>query len=131
MGSSSSKSAPTVSDPSLLDGGNPDINPGYNAIFGRASNSNSNNNEFAGCCQAVTDFSPQPTYIIYPNGTIDIEGLPAVCISELNTHNALPNITKLDKWEGSGLVLNSTAIQTSGVGNSMAAYLETVARNIS
>jgi hypothetical protein len=87
--------------------------------------------EFASCQQAASTISPKPTYIVYANRTVDINGLPPVCISQLNTHNAQANIAEINKWQGWGLVLNSTAIQTSGVGNGLTAYLETIAVNIS
>jgi hypothetical protein len=87
--------------------------------------------EFAACQSAAAAISPKPTYIVYENRTVDINGLPAVCIQQLKTHNALPNIEELNKWEGWGVVLNSTAIQTSGVGNGLTAYLESIAVNVS
>jgi len=67
--------------------------------------------EFAACQQAAATISPKPTYIIFANRTVDINGLPAVCISQLKTHNAQPNIAETNKWEGWGVVLNDTAIQ--------------------
>jgi hypothetical protein len=67
--------------------------------------------EFAACQQAASTISPKPTYIIFANRTVDINGLPAVCISQLKTHNAQPNIAETNKWEGWGVVLNDTAIQ--------------------
>jgi hypothetical protein len=80
---------------------------------------------------AAAQVSPKPTYIVYANRTVDISGLPAVCISSLNTHNSNPNIAEINKWQGWGIVLNDTAIQTSGVGNGLTAYLETIAVNVS
>jgi hypothetical protein len=67
--------------------------------------------EFSACQQAAASISPKPTYIIYANRTVDINGLPAVCISQLNTHNAKEGIAQINKWEGWGVVLNATAIQ--------------------
>jgi hypothetical protein len=67
--------------------------------------------EFAACQQATAAISPKPTYIIFANRTVDINGLPAECITQLKTHNAQPNIAELNKWEGWGVVLNDTAIQ--------------------
>jgi hypothetical protein len=67
--------------------------------------------EFGACQQAAATISPKPTYIIYANRTVDINGLPPVCISQLTTHNAQANIAEINKWQGWGLVLNSTAIQ--------------------
>lgn len=67
--------------------------------------------EFAACQQAASTISPKPTYIIFANRTVDINGLPAVCISQLKTHNAQPNIAETNKWEGWGIILNDTAIQ--------------------
>jgi hypothetical protein len=99
--------------------------------LGRRDASSSSDLEFAACQQAASTISPKPTYIIYANRTVDINGLPPVCISQLNTHNAQANIAEINKWQGWGLVLNSTAIQTSGVGNGLTAYLETIAVNIS
>jgi hypothetical protein len=87
--------------------------------------------EFAACQSAAAAISPKPTYIVYENRTVDVNGLPAVCIQQLNVHNALPNIEELNKWQGWGIVLNSTAIQTSGVGNGLTAYLESIAVNVS
>jgi hypothetical protein len=69
--------------------------------------------EFSACQQAAAGVVPKPTYIIYANRTVDINGLPAVCISQLNAHNAKENIAQTNKWEGWGIVLNSTAIQVS------------------
>jgi hypothetical protein len=71
------------------------------------------NLEFSACQQAAAAIVPKPTYIIYTNRTVDINGLPAVCISQLNAHNAKENIAQTNKWEGWGIVLNSTAIQVS------------------
>jgi hypothetical protein len=87
--------------------------------------------DFSACQTAAAQISPKPTYIIYANRTVDISGLPAVCISSLNTHNSNPNIAEINKWQGWGIVLNNTAIQTSGVGNGLTAYLETIAVNVS
>jgi hypothetical protein len=66
---------------------------------------------FAACQQAASTISPKPTYIVYANRTVDVNGLPAICISQMNHHNAQPNVAETNKWEGWGIVLNSTAIQ--------------------
>jgi hypothetical protein len=87
--------------------------------------------EFGACQTAAASVSPKPTYIIYSNNTVDINGLPSVCIDLLTKHNAHPDIKQTNKWEGWGIVLNSTAIQTGGVGNGLTAYLETIAVNVS
>ena len=87
--------------------------------------------EFGPCKSAAASISPKPTYIIYSNHTVDINGLPSVCIDQLKTHNAQPDVKTTNKWEGWGIVLNDTAIQTGGVGNGLTAYLETIAVNIS
>jgi hypothetical protein len=87
--------------------------------------------EFGPCQSAAASITPKPTYIIYSNHTVDINGLPSVCIDQLKTHNAQPDVKTTNKWEGWGIVLNDTAIQTGGVGNGLTAYLETIAVNIS
>jgi hypothetical protein len=87
--------------------------------------------EFGACQSAAASISPKPTYIIYSNHTVDINGLPSVCIDQLKTHNAQPDVQTTNKWEGWGIVLNDTAIQTGGIGNGLTAYLETIAVNIS
>jgi len=83
--------------------------------------------DFAACQAAVQAISPKPTYRILPNREVEINGLPAICISQVNAYNQLPNIAELNRWEGEVTVINSTAIRTTGVGNKMTAYLETVA----
>ena len=84
-------------------------------------------NEFAACQEAVKTITPKPTFRVLANRQVEINGLPAICISQVNAHNQLPNIAELNKWEGEVTVINSTAIRTAGVGNQMTAYLETVA----
>jgi len=84
-------------------------------------------NEFAACQSAAQTITPKPTFHVLPNRQVEINGLPAICISQVNAHNQLPDIAEHNKWEGSVAVVNSTAIRTSGVGNKMTAYLETVA----
>jgi hypothetical protein len=78
---------------------------------GAAPTAAPSNLEFAACQQAAATINPKPTYIIFANRTVDINGLPAECITQLKAHNALPNIADLNKWEGWGVVLNDTAIQ--------------------
>jgi hypothetical protein len=87
-------------------------------------------NEFAACQAAVQTISPKPTYRVLANRQVEINGLPAICISQVNAHNQLPDIAEHNKWEGEVAVVNSTAIRTAGVGNKMTAYLETVAVQI-
>jgi hypothetical protein len=112
-----------------------EANGGFNFApslqLGKRLASTTSSLEFGPCQSAAASISPKPTYIIYSNNTVDINGLPPVCIDQLKTHNAQPDVQTTNKWEGWGIVLNDTAIQTGGVGNGLTAYLETIAVNIS
>jgi hypothetical protein len=49
-----------------------------------------------------------------------------VCITEVNTYNALPNIADLNKVQGAVSVVNSTDIKVSGLPSALSGYLESL-----
>jgi hypothetical protein len=63
-------------------------------------------------------------HVINPDHTVIVSGLPAVCIAEVNTYNALPNIADLNKVQGAVSVVNSTSIKVSGLPSTLTDFLD-------
>lgn len=79
---------------------------------------------FSDCMNAVEE-SPV-RHQINADKTVIVTGLPPVCITEVNTYNALPNIADLNKVQGAVSVVNSTTIKVSGLPSALSGYLESL-----
>jgi hypothetical protein len=83
-----------------------------------------------GVCMADAHHGPAPTMVLHSDNSFTLNGVPASCISEIETYNAQPNITAINAAHGTVTVLNSTAISVSGTPSHLTTYLESIATNI-
>ena len=79
---------------------------------------------FSDCMNSVEETGIH--HVINPDHSVIVTGLPPVCITEVNTYNALPNIADLNKAQGAVSVVNSTTIKVSGLPSALSGYLESL-----
>lgn len=82
--------------------------------------------EFAACMSAAHEGTP-PKMVINADKTVDVTGLPAICISEINTYNAQPNIAAMNAAQGKATVNGPNSIHVSGVQGPLTDFLESTA----
>lgn len=78
-------------------------------------------------CVSLSHQQP-PNLAVNADKTIIMNGLAPICITEINTYNAQPNIAALEETQGKIRVVNSTAIQISGVSSTITEYIEKLAK---
>jgi hypothetical protein len=78
-------------------------------------------------CVSLSHQQP-PTLTVNSDKTITMNGLAPICITEINTYNAQPNIAALEETQGKIQVVNSTAIHISGVSSTITEYIEKLAK---
>ena len=83
--------------------------------------------EFAACMSAAHQGTP-PKMTINADKTVDMTGLPAICISELNTYNSQPNIQAMNAAQGKATVTGSNSVHISGLQSHLTDYLESLAK---
>jgi hypothetical protein len=60
--------------------------------------------------------------------SVDMTGLPAICISELNTYNSQPNIQAMNAAQGKATVTGANSVHISGLQSHLTDYLESLAK---
>jgi hypothetical protein len=83
--------------------------------------------EFASCMSAAHQGTP-PKMTINADKTVDMTGLPAICISELNTYNSQPNIQAMNAAQGKATVTGPNSIHIDGMPDHFTSYLESFAQ---
>jgi hypothetical protein len=84
--------------------------------------------EFAACMSAAHQGTP-PKMTINPDKTIDMTGLPPVCMSELSTYNSQPNIAAMNAAQGTATITGPNSVHISGLQGHLTAYLESLAKS--
>ena len=66
----------------------------------------------------------RPKMVWNADNTVEISGLPQICISEINTYNKQPNIEAMNAAQGTAKVLNSTSVHLSGLTPSFVSWMK-------